>query len=194
MGEEPYLELQSAHSGKIALHSITWTGKFSKVPDRWTAVVTSLIIVLQHASCWNKLHTKRMYSSFIHDITQYTMGSTSLLQHTIPGLNSSLAWLILISVSAATASLSLTSAAVAFVVLSTSIRDLSSTREPCKMTAQTSCSPPWPVWSAATMAVCRNVLDYAVISYSLMTWVGLLIYWWLPVVALHTCTAQPWPL
>ena len=48
----------------------------------------------------------------------------------LPGLNSSLASLILISVSAATVSFSLTSAAVTLVVASTWMRDSSSTRDP----------------------------------------------------------------
>ncbi len=50
----------------------------------------------------------------------------------LPGLNSSLASLILISVSAATISFSVTSAAVSLVTANTDIRDSSSTREPCK--------------------------------------------------------------
>ena len=51
-------------------------------------------------------------------------------QNIQPGLNSSRAVLILISVSAAMTSFSLTSSAVVLVTLSTSIRDSSSTRDP----------------------------------------------------------------
>ena len=75
--------------------------------------------------------------------------------NTIPGLNSSLASLILISVSAATVSFSLTSAAVTFEVDKTWISDSSSTSE--------------PYIKQYHHIIITNIITWIILSYCLVT-------------------------
>ena len=95
----------------------------------WIPMARSVYLAMERSKIPKNCRSDVWYMTFtmlISTIKKYRMEP-----RVATGRNSSRARLIFTSVSAATASFSLTSSAVSFVVFSTATRDSSSTSEPC---------------------------------------------------------------